>query len=224
MTIARRRTLIRRQRSSVGLTLAAAVSFLAGMTDAIGLLSVGDFVSFMSGNTTYASVAIADGDFSRAALLSAGLAAFVLGNAGGVIVSARSRPYAVFLAVCVLLSITAMPFQPPEARFLLLSLSMGIVNASVEQIEGLPIGLTYVTGALSRFGRGLGRWLMGEKSIRWVIQIVPWSGMLAGAVAGAILQRQTGGLALWAPAAVALVLGFAASRVPRRWERRFADR
>lgn len=224
MTIARRRRLIKRQRSSVGLALAAAVSFLAGMTDAIGLLSVGDFVSFMSGNTTYASVAIADGDFSRAGLLCAGLAAFVTGNAGGVVISARSRPYAVFLAVCLLLSAAALPFLPSGARFLLLTLSMGTVNASIEQIEGLPIGLTYVTGALSRFGRGLGRWLMGERNARWLIQIVPWSGMLAGAIAGAVLQRQAGGTALWAPASVALILGLAASRIPRRWERRFADR
>lgn len=224
MTIARRRLLIKRQRSSVGLALAAAVSFLAGMTDAIGLLTVGDFVSFMSGNTTYASVALADGDFSRGALLLTGIAFFVFGNAGGVIVSARSRPYAVFLAAGLLLVVTALPFLPPEGRFLLLVLAMGTVNASVEQIEGLPIGLTYVTGALSRFGRGLGRWFLGERNTRWTIQIVPWAGMLAGAVAGALLERHAGFHALWAPAITALTLGLAASRIPRRWERRYADR
>ncbi len=50
MTVQRRRRIIKRQRSSVGLALVAAISFLAGMTDAMGLMSLGDFVSFMSGN------------------------------------------------------------------------------------------------------------------------------------------------------------------------------
>jgi len=39
-------------RGRVGLGLVAGLSVLAGMTDAIGLLALGDFVSFMSGNTT----------------------------------------------------------------------------------------------------------------------------------------------------------------------------
>ncbi|RVO14870.1 DUF1275 domain-containing protein, partial [Sinorhizobium meliloti] len=37
MTVQRRRRIIKRRRSSVGLALVAAISFLAGMTDAIGL-------------------------------------------------------------------------------------------------------------------------------------------------------------------------------------------
>ena len=41
-------------------------------------------------------------------------------------------------------------------RFYMIVFAMGMVNAAVEHIEGLPIGLTYVTGALSRFGRGCG--------------------------------------------------------------------
>lgn len=41
-------------------------------------------------------------------------------------------------------------------------LAMGMLNAAVEQVNGLPVGLTYVTGALSRFGRGLGRWMLGN--------------------------------------------------------------
>jgi len=44
------------------LGLVAGLSVLAGMTDAIGLLALGDFVSFMSGNTTRLAVAINDVD------------------------------------------------------------------------------------------------------------------------------------------------------------------
>lgn len=43
-------------RGRVGLGLVAALSVLSGMTDAIGFLETGDFVSFMSGNTTRLAV------------------------------------------------------------------------------------------------------------------------------------------------------------------------
>ncbi|MBD9371432.1 DUF1275 domain-containing protein [Rhizobium sp. ARZ01] len=224
MTVARRRRLIRRQRSSVGLALVAAISFLAGMTDAIGLMAVGEFVSFMSGNTTRASVAIADGDTFRAILLLTGLAAFVFGNSAGVIIASRFRSHGVLLCVTALLAASALVPDIREARFLLLIFSMGTINAAVEQIEGLPIGLTYVTGGLSRFGRGLGRWILGARNNQWLVQLVPWSGMLAGAIAGAMLQRHTAGAAAWAPFIVAALVTAASILIPRRWSARFAPR
>lgn len=225
MSVARRRRLIRRQRSSVGLALVAAISFLAGMTDAIGLMAVGDFVSFMSGNTTRAAVAFAAGDMARGILLLAGLAAFVLGNCGGVIVASRFSPYGVLVCVTLLLAASALvPSVLPEhreARFLLLILAMGTINAAVEQIEGLPIGLTYVTGALSRFGRGLGRWILGVRDRKWLVQIVPWTGMLAGAIAGASLQLRASEAAAWAPFILAALITAASILIPRRWSIRF---
>lgn len=224
MSVARRRRLIRRQRSSVGLALVAAISFLAGMTDAIGLMAVGEFVSFMSGNTTRTAVALAEGDVGRAILLLTGLVAFVLGNTFGVIVAARSRPYGVLLCVTALLAASALVPEPREVRFLLLIFAMGTINAAVEQIEGLPIGLTYVTGALSRFGRGLGRFILGVRDRKWLVQIVPWTGMLAGAIAGAGLQRNAPEAAAWAPFVVAALVTAASILIPRRWSVRFLQR
>ncbi|PST27139.1 DUF1275 domain-containing protein [Mesorhizobium plurifarium] len=223
MTVQRRRRIIMRQRSSVGLALVAGISFLAGMTDAIGLMSVGDFVSFMSGNTTRASVALMQGDVARGALLIGGLVTFVIGNAAGVVVAMRFRPQAVLLVVSVLLVCAALLGDQRELRFLLLVLAMGAINASVEQIEGLPVGLTYVTGALSRFGRGLGRWAMGIRNTHLAIQIVPWLGMMAGAVLGAALVQTVGNLAPWLAAAAALSLTSIAIQIPRRWQIRFVQ-
>jgi len=56
MTRARRRRIIRTRRTMTGLALVGSISFLAGMTDATGLLLTGDFVSFMTGNTTRAAM------------------------------------------------------------------------------------------------------------------------------------------------------------------------
>jgi len=101
------------------------------------------------------------------------------------------------------------------------ALSMGMINAVVEEVNGLPIGLTYVTGALSRFGRGLGRWLLGERKPGWRVQLVPWLGMLIGAVVGALLQNRFGIAALAINGLVAAGLGTASLIIPRRWQRTY---
>lgn len=117
MTVQRRRRIIKRRRSSVGLALVAAISFLAGMTDAIGLMSIGDFVSFMSGNTTRASVALVQGDAAQGLLLIGGLVSFVLGNAAGVMISIRFRPQAALLFVSALLACAAFARRPTRTPF-----------------------------------------------------------------------------------------------------------
>ena len=63
------------------------LSVLAGMTDAIGFMASGDFVSFMSGNTTRMAVAISAGDLGLTLRLVILVATFIVGNALGIIVS-----------------------------------------------------------------------------------------------------------------------------------------
>ena len=106
-------------------------------------------------------------------------------------------------------------------QFLLIVLGMGMVNATVEQVGGLPIGLTYVTGALSRFGRGIGRFLMGDRRLDWTIQIIPWLGMIAGAIAGALLGGWLQSDALWIVAVVTMAAALVSRLIPRRLQTRF---
>ncbi|OOG70295.1 MULTISPECIES: YoaK family protein [Sinorhizobium/Ensifer group] len=226
MTFQRRRRIVRRQRTGTALLVVALIAFLAGMTDAIGLLTVGDFVSFMSGNTTRAATAVADGNLLRSLVLIGSLAVFVVGNALGTIVSSRLRAGGVLFCVTATLALAAAggDHLTNELRFYLIVLAMGIVNASVEHIEGMPIGLTYVTGALSRFGRGLGRWIIGTGNMQWTIQIVPWLGMLSGAIVGAMLEYRFGQLALWAPTVLSGLLLMLVLIIPKRWSQRYAQR
>ena len=136
------------------------------------------------------------------------------------------RVFSVLAAVGLLIGVAAFLNAPSLRRvqFGLVVLSMGLVNAAVEHVEGLPIGLTYVTGALSRFGRGIGRFLMGEHRFDWWIQIVPWLGMVSGAVCGALTGywMQPHALAIVALAAMALAL--ATLLVPQHLQRRFGHR
>ncbi|MGK8706818.1 YoaK family protein [Metapseudomonas otitidis] len=222
-----RRFHLRKVRGRVGLGLVAGLSVLAGMTDAIGFLATGDFVSFMSGNTTRMAVSLSEGHLAAFGRLALAVLCFVLGNAFGVVVARFSgRRAAPLLAViATLLAIAALwPFAWRVPAVVLSILAMGMLNAVVEQVNGLPIGLTYVTGALSRFGRGLGRWLLGERREGWRVQLVPWAGMLAGAVLGALLEFRMGLLALTFSAGLAALLAIASLWVPRPWQRGYMPR
>jgi len=90
-----------RWRGRIGMTLVASLSVLAGMTDAIGFMASGDFVSFMSGNTTRLAVAISEGDLGLMGRLLLLVATFVAGNALGVMVSRFSRRHALPLLLCI---------------------------------------------------------------------------------------------------------------------------
>ncbi|WP_438748976.1 YoaK family protein [Pararhizobium sp. O133] len=227
MTRERRRRIIRTRRTAIGMSLVVTISFLAGMTDAAGLLVAGSFVSFMSGNTTRAAVSLADGEMSYAAVLFGALAIFVAGNALGIIIAhnAARRAFRVLTAVTLALTCAAAITDPAfvTLRFYALVLAMGLVNTAVEHIEGLPIGLTYVTGALSRFGRGIGHWVVGNPRRDWIIQIAPWIGMATGGICGAFLERMLGAGVLWLICVLAAVLAVLAFLIPPRLQKRLAQ-
>ncbi|ADY63141.1 YoaK family protein [Agrobacterium tumefaciens] len=228
MTRQRRRNIIRARRTGTGIALVAAISFIAGMTDAVGLHLSGDFVSFMTGNTTRAAISVEAGIYSHAAKLLFAIIAFVAGNAGGIVVAHKfdRSIFAVLVAVGSLVAIAALLRGDGSAlaQFYLVVFAMGMVNAAVEHIEGLPIGLTYVTGALSRFGRGIGRYLLGERCLDWGIQIVPWLGMISGAICGAVLGATLQYDALWVVAATVFAVAIATLVIPRSLRHRYNQR
>lgn len=216
-----------RWRGRVGMMLVASLSVLAGMTDAIGFMASGDFVSFMSGNTTRLAVAISAGDVALTGRLSLLVATFVVGNALGVVVSRLGRRHALPLLLCIaalLCGGALLPVTDALPALLAAIIAMGMLNAAVEEVNGLPVGLTYVTGALSRFGRGLGRWVLGERRNGWRVQLVPWAGMFVGAVMGALLEQHMGLKALAVSGVLAGVLGVVSLSIPRRWHLGFMPR
>jgi uncharacterized membrane protein YoaK (UPF0700 family) len=201
--------------------MVAALSVLAGMTDAIGFMASGDFVSFMSGNTTRLAVAISDGDVSLTLRLVILVATFIVGNALGVVIGRLGGRRALPLLLCIatlLCGAAAWPSEVQLPALLAAIIAMGMLNAAVEEVNGLAVGLTYVTGALSRFGRGLGRWIMGERRNGWRVQLVPWSGMFIGAILGAVLEHHLGLKALYASGLLAALIGLVSLKIPRRWQ------
>lgn len=207
----------------------AALSCLAGMTDAIGLIAAGSFVSFMSGNTTNLGLAVAALDTRHAGRLAAVLLLFVLGSALGEALAQRARHPrpAVLGAVAMLLTAACAGLYladhglgPAEAwrqaARLVAVLAMGVLNAAFEKVDGQSVGLTYVTGALARLGQALGRYAATRQTQRAGPHLAAFFGLLAGAVGGALLQYRWPAQALFAPAAAAWLLCLAAWRLSAR--------
>ena len=99
----------------------------------------------MSGNTTRLAVSLCEGDFGGLVRLSVALASFVVGNALGVILARFSGRRAAPILVCcaMLLALSAVwPFDWNVPALVAAILAMGMLNAVVEQVNGLPIGLT----------------------------------------------------------------------------------
>ncbi|QHF03704.1 DUF1275 domain-containing protein [Pseudomonas asturiensis] len=218
---------LQRRRDRIGMTLAASLSVLAGMTDAIGFMATGDFVSFMSGNTTRLAVAMGEGDMGTTARLTLAIVVFIAGNVLGVVLARLGKHRALPLLLSVATLLCAAAAWPMEKNLLALIwaiLAMGMLNAAVEEVNGQSVGLTYVTGALSRFGRGLGRWLLGERRHGWQTQLIPWIGMFLGAVIGALIERQLGLSALLISGALAAVLGVVSLAIPHQWQRSYMPR
>ena len=141
--------------------------------------------------TTEFAAALVRGQYQHAAMLAAILFVFVAGNAlGEIFIRLTRRNHVPLLFVTAVL--IALPMALPGAIWPMLAavLAMGMLNSGIEQVEGQAFGNTFITGALSRFGRGIGRRLMGETGGGWPLQIVPFIGMLAGATAGALAYRE----------------------------------
>ncbi len=194
---------------------AAGLSALAGFVDAVGFIALGGFfVSFMSGNSTRLAVGIAAGLPAVAALAAALVACFVLGVMAGTLAAGRSgrrRGPVVLALVALLLALAALvgTHGSVTVAALLMAAAMGAENAVFEREGEVAIGLTYMTGTLVKLGQRATAALLGGDRWGWLPYLMLWAGLIAGAVAGALVHPQLGLGTLWIAAAAAVGLAFA---------------
>ena len=194
------------------LALAAGMAFLAGATDVYGLGELGHlFVSFMSGNTTKMAVALGHQRWHEAGHIGILIGLFVIGAAAGEILGLLGKQHhaaVVAFSVALLLS---LPLLLPQWTVPALLLAMGALNASMTRIGQFSISLTYVTGALIKFGQSLGSFCLGRRN-SWsgLLQLPLWLSLLAGAIAASVARGYLGEPSIWPLPALALLLAVAA--------------
>ncbi|MGV7031217.1 YoaK family protein [Methylobacterium symbioticum] len=203
--------------ASTRIPFAVALAALAGCADSIGFLEFSQlFMSFMSGNTTRFGVAVASQDWENVARVASTIIVFCLGAFLGTLLAAlfgRWRLAALLIIEAALLGLgLLMPwgtFAYPLHAYPIV-LALGLQNAILQDEGGRSIALTYVTGAVVRFGTGLANLMLGTVASSFWIQAPLWAGLSSGAVLGGILQIKYGETAFLFPAALAALLALVA--------------
>lgn len=199
--------------------LATCLAGLAGFVDAVGFLMTGGlFLSFMSGNSTRMAVGISL--FAPVAGMAALLiASFVAGVVLGSLAAARwavIRKPLVLLLVAALIALAALldAMEWAIGRLIPLAMAMGCANNVFQRDGDVTIGVTYMTGALVRFGQRLADALRCGSRWGWLPYLQLWTGLLAGAVTGALSFAAVGSRCLWIAAIVAMLLALWARSLP----------
>jgi uncharacterized membrane protein YoaK (UPF0700 family) len=194
------------------ISLACALSALAGYVDGIGFLHLGGlFVSFMSGNSTRMGVSLAERNWTHAAEALGLIALFVIGAAAGSLIvlgrGANRQPW-VLLAEALLLAASALchAFGFSNAAVAAMVLAMGLENAVFQIDGGAGLGLTYVTGALVKVGQLAAAALTGGARWAWAPNLLLWAALVAGSLCGALAYHWINLAAIWFAAAAALAL------------------
>src|SRR5882757_9601065 len=194
------------------ISLACALSALAGYVDAIGYLHLGGlFVSFMSGNSTRMGVSLAQGQWVNAAEALGLIVLFVIGAAGGSLMvlgrGANRQPW-LLLVEALLLAAAALcyAFGLSNVAVAAIVLAMGTENAVFQIDGGAGLGLTYVTGALVKVGQLVAAALTGGARWGWAPNLLLWAALVTGSVCGALAYHWINLAAIWFAAGCALAL------------------
>ena len=179
--------------------VAAFLALIAGYLDGYGLLVLGTYVSFMSGNTTITGLRSGQDNFHAALPSAIAIVFFVTGSfLGNLFTQSRLRHShrLIFGVIAILLATVAGlelcgPRNVPY-EIALLSLAMGMMNPALSKVGAEAVSLTFVTGTLNRIGGHLAA-AAGRKPVpdgqgpadshlaRARIEASIWSGFLVGA-------------------------------------------
>lgn len=191
--------------------LAACFSGVAGYVDAIGFLVTGGFfVSFMSGNSTRLGIGLAEGS-SSAGIAAALIVTFVVGVMTGAITGriakVHRRPAVLGLVTALLAAAVGLHWMGFGALVAIpMVLAMGAENTVFAEDGEVRIGLTYMTGTLVKVGKRLVAAGLGGDPYGWAPFLLLWSGLLLGAIIGALAYRSFGVNALAGAVAVMAML------------------
>jgi uncharacterized membrane protein YoaK (UPF0700 family) len=198
--------------STRNISLACALSALAGYVDGIGFLHLGGlFVAFMSGNSTRMGVSLAAGQWGTALDAFGLIVLFVAGAAAGSMIvlgrGAHGQSWVLF-GEAVLLALAALcyAFGLPNLAVAAIVMAMGLENAVFQADGGAGLGLTYMTGALVKVGQLIAAALRGGPRFGWVPNVLLWGAMVVGVVVGGLAYHWINLAAIWFAAGGALAL------------------
>jgi uncharacterized membrane protein YoaK (UPF0700 family) len=209
--------------------LAICLALIAGYVDAYGLIALGVYVSFMSGNTTQTGSLTGQGNVAAALPSALAIVFFLFGSFAGTWLThsgLRHSRRLVFGAVssllAVIIGVTQLGWLDAEVGIAALSLAMGLMNTTLSHVGAEPVSLTFVTGTLNKLGHHLAlsvwRAPLADAQGPWDTHLrragllaSVWAGFLTGTVLSAAAIWYFGVWALLAPVLILLALALFSS-------------
>jgi uncharacterized membrane protein YoaK (UPF0700 family) len=204
--------------------LAICLALIAGYVDAYGLIALGVYVSFMSGNTTQTGSLIGQGNVAAALPSALAIVFFLFGSFAGTWLTHSRRRHsrrllfgAVSTLLAVIIGVTQLGWSEAAVGIAALSLAMGLVNTTLSHVGAEPVSLTFVTGTLNKLGQHLAlsvrRAPLADAQGPWDTHLrragllaSVWAGFLTGAVLSAAAILYLGVWVLLAPLLILLAL------------------
>jgi uncharacterized membrane protein YoaK (UPF0700 family) len=216
------------------------LAMIAGYLDGYGLLFLGTYVSFMSGNTTFTGLKSGQGNFQAALPSAMAIVFFVTGSFLGNLFSESKLRYShrlIFGVIAGLLATVAglerHGLWNASAEIAMLSLAMGMMNPALSKVGAESVSLTFVTGTLNRIGGHLAA-AAGRKPLsdgqgrdshlaRARIDASAWSGFLVGAGLSGLAASHLRMWALLPPCAVMIALSLFSEQATPSTEKRITS-
>jgi uncharacterized membrane protein YoaK (UPF0700 family) len=221
--------------------LAVFLALIAGYLDGYGLLVLGTYVSFMSGNTTFTGLKSGQHNFQAALPSAVAVLSFVTGSfLGNLFTQSRLRHShrLIFGVIAGLLATVASlerhGLWNAPAEIAMLSLAMGMMNPALSKVGAESVSLTFVTGTLNRIGSHLAA-AAGRKPLsdgqgrgdshlaRARIDASAWSGFLVGAGLSGMAASHLRMWALLPPCAVMIALALFSEQATPSTEKRITS-
>lgn len=188
---------------------------LGGFVDAVAFVVLqGNFVAFMSGNTTILASSTATGQWFLAGLSALLICLFFAGCLTGAAIVrwVGSAAHRVLMASVTLMSLAGAIVANTTSTWsgtLLLAVVGGLTNSALATNSDVHVGLTYVTGTLVKAAHQLVAGIRTTHPWSWLATIGYWFAFAVGATLGGLAFHRLGPAALWVAvgwAAVACVL------------------
>ncbi|WP_162800879.1 YoaK family protein [Chryseobacterium sp. KLBC 52] len=199
--------------------LAVFLAFIAGYTDATGLIQWKTYVSFMSGNTTQLGAAVFSEKYgviiSSAIVISFFLAGIYTGTCLSLSKKFRSTKMIFYTVSGIMILYSITDYYEHIAHgvsIAVIGFSMGLMNTIVTSVGNQKINTDFVTGTLNSLAKTAALLMMSndaDKRDEYKENIFHllflWTGFLSGASAAPFLLFYLGNWTLMFPAGLLLI-------------------
>lgn len=212
------KTLLSSKQIRIQEKLAIFLAFIAGYTDATGLIQWKTYVSFMSGNTTQLGAAFFSNKYGIIITSLTVIISFVIGIYSGTCLSlwrtCRIKTIPFYIVSGILMVYTLINYYhriPIIPSVAIISFAMGVMNTIVTSVGNLKVNTDFVTGTLNSLAKNTAIFTMSndenekrESKANAIHLLLLWIGFLSGAAASPLLIRILKNWTLTVPAILLL--------------------